>query len=47
MVTGTEVGGKYWVRICVLHLRTHRERVDEGLDIIRESLAAERRTAGA
>lgn len=39
MITGTEIHGVYYLRICVLHLRTHRERVDEALEIISRELA--------
>jgi aromatic-L-amino-acid decarboxylase len=34
MITGTEIGGVYWLRLCILHLRTSAERVREGVDII-------------
>ncbi|MAG58898.1 MAG: amino acid decarboxylase [Planctomycetes bacterium] len=39
MLTGTEIDGTYWLRICVLHLRTHQDRMDEAIDIIRGCLA--------
>ncbi len=35
MLTGTEVDGIFWLRICVLHVRTHRERLDEALELLR------------
>jgi aromatic-L-amino-acid decarboxylase len=38
-LTGTEIDGRFYIRFCVLHLRTHRERVEEGLGIILEALA--------
>ena len=38
MLTSTEIDGTFWLRVCVLHLRTHRERVDEALRIVREEL---------
>ena len=42
-VTGTQIDDVFYIRICVLHLRTHRERVEEGLEIIRQALARGRR----
>jgi len=42
MLGGTELDEKFFLRLCVLHLRTHRDRVDEALEIIRESLEAGR-----
>ncbi len=41
-LTGTTLGGVFYLRICVLHLRTNRERVDEGLEIIRRALEERR-----
>ena len=38
MVTGTEIQGKFYTRICVLHLRTDRARMEEGLEIILRAL---------
>ncbi len=42
MLTGTELGGEFFIRVCVLHLRTHRARVDEAITTIRAELAAMR-----
>jgi aromatic-L-amino-acid decarboxylase len=39
-LTGTNLDGRFYLRICVLHLRTHRDRVEEGLEIIRRELQA-------
>ena len=39
-LTGTDLEGKFYLRICVLHLRTHRDRIEEGLEIIRRELRA-------
>ena len=41
-LTATTVAGKFWIRICILHMRTDRSRAEETLAIIREAL----RTAG-
>ena len=45
MLTGTVVGDTYYCRLCVLHLRTHRDRIEEALDIIHHALAAGRSEA--
>ncbi len=37
-LTGTDIDGVFWIRVCVLHLRTDRARVDEALEIIRRAL---------
>jgi aromatic-L-amino-acid decarboxylase len=42
MLTGTTLDGKFYIRVCILHLRTHRDRVEEGLQIILNALAAGR-----
>lgn len=39
MLTSTEIEGTFWLRICVLHLRTHRARVDEALRIVSSELS--------
>ncbi|ADJ29760.1 pyridoxal phosphate-dependent decarboxylase family protein [Nitrosococcus watsonii] len=39
MLTGTEVGGRYFLRICILQLRTHEAILNEGLELILEALA--------
>ncbi|KFI21361.1 pyridoxal phosphate-dependent decarboxylase family protein [Nitrosococcus oceani] len=42
MLTGTEVGGRYFLRICILQLRTHEAILNEGLELILEALAEAR-----
>ena len=37
-LTGTELDGRFFIRVCVLHLRTDRQRVEEALGLIREAL---------
>jgi aromatic-L-amino-acid decarboxylase len=37
-LTGTLLDGRFAIRICVLSFRTHRERIDAGLDDIRASV---------
>lgn len=39
MITGTTIDGTFWLRLCVLHLRTDEARVREGLGIIAAALA--------
>jgi aromatic-L-amino-acid decarboxylase len=39
-LTGTYLDGRFFLRLCVLHLRTHRDRVEEALEIIRRELRA-------
>src|SRR5699024_9958543 len=38
MITGTEMNGYYFLRICILHSRTHEAIVHEGLDRIVQTL---------
>ncbi len=38
MLTATEIDDTFWLRICVLHLRTHKDRMDEVLGIVRGEL---------
>jgi len=38
-LTATRVQGRFTLRICVLSFRTHMDRMQECLDIIREELA--------
>ena len=45
MLTGTEISGRYYLRICVLHLRTHAPVMEEGLAIILDALRGGRATA--
>lgn len=37
-LTGTLLRGRFAIRICVLSFRTHRDRMDEGLDDIRAAI---------
>ena len=37
-LTGTTLRGRFAIRICVLSFRTHRDRLDEGLDDIRDAI---------
>jgi aromatic-L-amino-acid decarboxylase len=39
-LTSTILKGKFAIRICVLSYRTHKDRLDQGLDDIREAIAA-------
>jgi len=43
MLTGTEIDGVFWLRCCVLHLRTRDERIAEAIALLRAELAAGRR----
>jgi len=38
-LTSTVLGGRFVIRICVLSFRTHQDRVDEALDLIRAAAA--------
>jgi aromatic-L-amino-acid/L-tryptophan decarboxylase len=38
-LTGTRLSGRFAIRICVLSFRTHRDRLDAGLDDIRAAIA--------
>jgi hypothetical protein len=37
-VTGTMLGPRYAIRICVLSFRTHMDRMREGLEDIRSAI---------
>jgi aromatic-L-amino-acid decarboxylase len=39
-LSSTVLGGRLVLRICVLHFRTHRARVEEALDALQEEAAA-------
>jgi aromatic-L-amino-acid decarboxylase len=41
-LSGTVLGGAFVLRICVLSFRTHRERLDEGLDDLRAAIGEAR-----
>jgi hypothetical protein len=45
-LTGTRLGGRFVLRACVLHLRTHGDRIDAALEDLTaaaaEALAAHR-----
>ena len=38
-LTGTLLSGRFAIRICVLSFRTHRERLEEGIEDIRAAAA--------
>ncbi len=38
-LTGTRVGGRFVIRVCVLSVRTHRETIEAALDDIRTAIA--------
>src|SRR5262245_39107697 len=40
-MTGTVVGGRFAIRICVLSFRTHRERMEQALEDIRAAFSEE------
>ena len=40
-LTGTVVGGRFAIRICVLSFRTHRERMEQALEDIRAAVSEE------
>ena len=40
-LTPTTLGGKLFLRLCVLHLRTEQAHLDDALTLIRDALAAE------
>ena len=37
-LTPTTLNGQYVIRICVLHFRTHEDRMRECIDLIREAV---------
>lgn len=37
-LSSTRIGGRHMIRLCVLAHRTHRDRVDEAIDIIRKAV---------
>jgi aromatic-L-amino-acid decarboxylase len=39
MLSSTMIRGRYTVRACILNHRTHRDRVDEAIDIVRKAAA--------
>lgn len=41
-LTGTTLRGSFHLRVIILHLRTHADRVEEGIEILREELRAAR-----
>jgi aromatic-L-amino-acid/L-tryptophan decarboxylase len=34
-LSSTRIRGRYWIRVCVVSHRTHRDRIEEAIDIIR------------
>ena len=45
-LTGTLLRGRFAIRICVLSFRTHRDRMEEGLEDIRAAIAEAGRALG-
>jgi aromatic-L-amino-acid/L-tryptophan decarboxylase len=43
MMTGTEIGGRYFLRLCVLHVRTHEAVLKEGLSLVLQGLEETRK----
>jgi aromatic-L-amino-acid/L-tryptophan decarboxylase len=33
-LSSTRIGGRHWIRVCIVSHRTHRDRVEEAVDII-------------
>ncbi|TYB55392.1 aminotransferase class V-fold PLP-dependent enzyme [Nonomuraea sp. PA05] len=46
LLSSTRIGGRYMIRICVVSHRTHRDRVEEVLDIVSETCAELRAELG-
>ena len=46
-ISSTVIGGRYWLRISVLSHRTHRDRIEEAVEIVSREAAAGARTARA
>jgi len=44
-LSSTRIGGRYTLRLCVLSHRTHRDRVQEAVDLIRTSIPGSRTSA--
>jgi aromatic-L-amino-acid decarboxylase len=42
LLTPTILDGRFVIRLCILSFRTHRDRIEECLDLIREAVAAQR-----
>lgn len=40
-LSSTRIDGTYWLRLCVLSHRTHRDRITEAIDIIRAAATSE------
>jgi aromatic-L-amino-acid decarboxylase len=40
VVSSTTIGGRYMLRACIVSHRTHRDRIDEAIDIIGSAAAA-------
>jgi len=45
-LTGTMVGGRFIIRICVLSFRTHQDRMEAALEDIRAALPQPHATTG-
>ncbi|UBU09224.1 pyridoxal phosphate-dependent decarboxylase family protein [Nonomuraea gerenzanensis] len=46
LLSSTRIGGRYMIGVCVVSHRTHRDRVEEVLDILRETCAELRAERG-
>lgn len=46
LLSSTRIGGRYLIRVCVVSHRTHRDRVEEVLDDIRQACAELRAELG-
>lgn len=40
LLSGTTLGERFVIRICIVSFRTHRDRVQEAVDIVRDAVAA-------
>jgi aromatic-L-amino-acid/L-tryptophan decarboxylase len=39
-ISSTVIEGRYTLRVCIVSHRTHRDRIDECVEIVREAAAA-------
>jgi aromatic-L-amino-acid decarboxylase len=46
-LTGTMLGDRFAIRICVLSFRTHADRMQEGLEDIRRAVSETASSGGA
>ncbi len=45
-LTGTTLAGAFWLRLCILSFRTHRDRIEVALDAIRAAIGSLRHRNG-